>query len=74
MSAAAPRVERRFLVISAVCNLLLGLLGITFALASSSQAILLDGLFNLSYFATGLFTIRVASLVAGGDDERFPHG
>jgi predicted Co/Zn/Cd cation transporter (cation efflux family) len=35
---------------------------------------LLDGLFNLTYFATGLFTVKVASLVAGGDDERFPHG
>ena len=74
MKAVAREVERRFLVISAVCNLLLGCLGITFALASSSQAILLDGVFNFTYFATGLFTIRVAYLVAGGDDERFPHG
>ena len=70
----ALKVERRFLVISAGCNLLLGCLGSTFALVTSSQAILLDGLFNFSYFATGLFTVRVASLVAGGDDERFPHG
>ena len=74
MNAAALKVERRFLVISAVCNLLLGCLGITFFLVSSSQAILLDGLFNMSYFATGLFTVKVASLVVGGDDERFPHG
>ena len=74
MKEAALKVERRFLVISPICNLLLGCLGITFALTSSSQAILLDGLFNLSYFATGLFTVKVASLVAGGDDERFPHG
>ena len=35
---------------------------------------MLDGLFNITYFATGLFTVKVASLVAGGDDERFPHG
>ena len=74
MNAAALEAERRFLVISAGGNLLLGCLGITFAVASSSQAILLDGVFNLSYFVTGLFTIRVASLVVGGDDERFPHG
>ncbi len=74
MKAADLKVERSFLVISAICNLLLGCLGITFALISSSQAILLDGLFNMSYFATGLFTVKVASLVAGGDDERFPHG
>ena len=34
----------------------------------------MDGLFNLTYFATGLFTVKVAGLVARGDDERFPHG
>ena len=44
------------------------------AIASSSQAILLDGLFNIAYLAAGLFTIRVAALLAGGDDERFPFG
>ncbi len=74
MKATALKVEKRFLVISTACNLLLACLGIAFALASSSQAILLDGLFNISYFVTGLFTVRVATLVAGGDDERFPHG
>ena len=35
---------------------------------------MLDGLFNLTYFATGLFTLRVARLVQRGDDERFPYG
>ena len=74
MEAAALRVEKRFLVISALCNLVLGGLGIAFAIVSASQAIQLDGLFNLSYFVTGLFTVKVAALVAGGDDDRFPHG
>ena len=59
---------------SALGNVLVGCVGITVAAFSSSQAILLDGLFNLTYFATGLFTVKVATLVAGGDDERFPHG
>ena len=66
--------ERKYLITSTAANLLVGVLGLTVAVVSSSQAIFLDGLFNLTYFATGLFTVKVASLVAGGDDERFPHG
>ena len=70
----ALKLEKRYLIISAIGNALVGCVGVTVAAVSSSQAILLDGLFNLTYFATGLFTVRVATLVAGGDDERFPHG
>jgi cation diffusion facilitator family transporter len=68
------KLEKRYLIISASGNILVAIVGITVAAVSSSQAILLDGLFNLTYFGTGLFTIKVAALVAGGDDERFPHG
>lgn len=74
METAALQLENRTLKIAACGNLLLAIIGCTAAGLSGSQAILLDGLFNLTYFATGLFTIRVARLVAGGDDERFPHG
>ena len=66
--------ERQTLLISAAGNLLIGIVGIIFAVFSSSQAILLDALFNLTYFATGLFTLKVANLVQQGDDERFPLG
>ena len=68
------RIEKKYLLASAVGNVLVGCVGIGASVASSSQAILLDGIFNLTYFATGLFTVKVASLVARGDDERFPHG
>lgn len=34
----------------------------------------LDGAFNLFYFAAGLFSVKVAALVAHGDDDSFPHG
>ena len=71
---AALQLEKRYLITSAIGNALVACVGVTVAAFSSSQAILLDGLFNLTYFATGLFTVRVATLVAGGDDERFPHG
>jgi cation diffusion facilitator family transporter len=66
--------ERSGLLFSTCGNLLIGVVGVTVALLSHSQAILLDGLFNLTYVATGLFTLRVVRLVHRGDDERFPAG
>ena len=74
MQTNALKQEKQYLKISALGNVLVGCIGIAVAAVSSSQAIMLDGMFNLTYFATGLFTIKVASLVAGGDDERSPHG
>ena len=74
MNRIALKREQKYLTVSACGNLLLGVIGIAAAAVSGSQAILLDGLFNLTYFATSLFTLRVARLVAGGDDERFPYG
>lgn len=74
MEVVTLKREKKYLMVSSFGNVLVGCVGIAVATVSSSQAILLDGLFNLSYFATGLFTLKVASLVAGGDDERFPHG
>ena len=59
---------------SAAGNLIIGVVGILFAVFSRSQAILLDALFNLAYFASGLFTLKVAKMVLQGDDERFPMG
>lgn len=66
--------EKRFLSYSAIGNVVLGVVGITFAALTGSQAILLDGVFNLTYFAMALFTIRVAGYVVSGDDETFPFG
>ena len=74
METSALKREKKYLLTSAFGNVLVGCIGIAVAVVSSSQAILLDGLFNITYFATGLFTIKVASLVARGDDQRFPHG
>jgi predicted Co/Zn/Cd cation transporter (cation efflux family) len=44
------------------------------ALASGSGAILLDGLFNLCFFATAILTLRIATLLSRPDDERYPFG
>ena len=74
MSQLTSPLEARILRVSAGGNLVIGLVGTLFAIITGSQAILLDGLFNLTYFATGLFTLKVAALVQQGDDERFPVG
>jgi predicted Co/Zn/Cd cation transporter (cation efflux family) len=44
------------------------------AVLSGSQAILLDGLYNLAFFVTALFTLRVARLLARPDDATYPFG
>jgi len=66
--------ERKILILSALACLVIGTVALVAALLSDSQAILLDGLFNLTYFLAGLFTIKISRLVMRGDDERFPNG
>ena len=74
MDNQTSKSERQVLLISTVGNLFIGVVGIIFAVFSRSQAIMLDGLFNLTYFASGLFTLKVAKMVLQGDDERYPMG
>jgi predicted Co/Zn/Cd cation transporter (cation efflux family) len=66
--------ERGALVLSAAAAALLAAVGVAAALATGSGAILLDGLFNLCFCVTALFTLRVARLLARPDDERYPFG
>jgi cation diffusion facilitator family transporter len=66
--------EKKGLLISVGGSLLVGIAGLVFSVVTESQAILLDGLFNLTYFIVGLFTLKVAKLVQQGDDEYFPAG
>ena len=68
------QVEKSGLMTSIGGSLLVGLAGLVFAILTSSQAILLDGLFNITYFIISLFTLKVARLVLKGDDEYFPAG
>lgn len=74
MDPKSSQVESKGILMSTIGNLVIGLVGLAFATFSHSQAILLDGLFNLTYVGTGLFTLKVARLVQLGDDEQFPMG
>jgi len=66
--------ERMALWFSSAMALLMGSVGITFAVLTDSRAILLDGLFNLTYFVVALATIRVAALTARPGSAEFPFG
>ncbi len=74
MTDKLARAERTYLLIGTGGNAVLGVLGISFAYVSLSDAILLDGAFNLTYFVTGLFTLRIAQLLRRGDNQEFPFG
>ena len=70
MKTQNNQLERKMLMISCMGNLMIGVVGPIFAVMSTSQAIMLDGIFNLTYFVTGLFTLKVARLVKKGDSEK----
>jgi len=66
--------ERRGLWLSIVGALGMAALGIGFAILTSSDAVLLDGLFSLIGFAIGLVSLQVATLIRRPDDESYHFG
>ena len=66
--------EKRGLWLSILGALFMAGLGIGFAILTSSDAVLLDGLFSLVGFVVGLVSLRVATLVRRPDDEFFHFG
>jgi predicted Co/Zn/Cd cation transporter (cation efflux family) len=68
------KTESGALILSTVAALAIGIVAMAAAVLSGSQAILLDGLYNLAFFVTALFTLRVARLLARPDDATYPFG
>lgn len=68
------KAENKGLKISAIGAVIVGCVGVAFSKLTGSQAILLDGAFNLVYFVVSLLTLKVSKLVFLGEDERFPAG
>ena len=68
------RTERNAILITVFGNLLMAALGFGFALATRSQAVLLDGVYSLIGFGLALLSVRVSALVLRPDDEKYPFG
>ena len=59
---------------TAIEILLIGCFGLIFSYITASDAILLDGLYNLAYFIASLLTVRVANLIQKGSSDAFHFG
>jgi cation diffusion facilitator family transporter len=66
--------EERGLLVSVFGSLLVGCAGMVFWILTEAEAIMLDGVFNLTYFVTGLFALKVARLMRQGENDDFPMG
>jgi predicted Co/Zn/Cd cation transporter (cation efflux family) len=66
--------ERSALRLSIWGALVMAFLGFLFAFLTSSQAILLDGIFSLLGCGLAIATLHVAGMILRPDDEHFPFG
>lgn len=66
--------EKTALKISILGCVFMGGLGISFALLTNSDAILLDGMFNLIAFGLGIITLKIFLRLEKGETERFQFG
>ena len=66
--------ERSALLLSAGAAATVGCVGVLVFFQARSHAILLDGLFNVSYFVAALLTLKIATLVHRPDTEKHPFG
>ncbi|MBT9316380.1 cation diffusion facilitator family transporter [Leptothoe spongobia] len=66
--------EQRALKLTIFGNAGMVLLGLVFAVISSSEAILFDGVFSAIHLAISLLSLRVARLLYLPEDKEFPFG
>lgn len=66
--------ERSAMRFSIYGALTLGVVGILFAIWSKSQAVLLDGAFNLISFIMAALALRISKLMDSPETERYPVG
>lgn len=70
----AGRIERGSLRVAMAANLVMGMAGIYAALASRSDALLVDGLFSAVNFLSAIVAARVGISIARAPDRRRPFG
>ena len=66
--------EKKALLISAISNFLIGGAALFAAVLSGSQAIQLDGIYNLIFCVMGVLSLKISGLVSQRADSRFPYG
>ncbi|MBT9311844.1 cation diffusion facilitator family transporter [Leptothoe kymatousa] len=66
--------EQQALKLTILGNAGMVVLGVVFALISSSEAILFDGVFSGIHLAISLLSLRVANLLYQPEDQEFPFG
>jgi len=66
--------EKKALYASVTANGLLGILGFCFFFLTDSEAILLDGAFNIVSMVMGLLSLKVVELLAIPEDSRYHFG
>lgn len=66
--------ERRALKFSIAGNLTMGVLGIGFAAASHSYAVLLDGVYSIISFVFALLSLKVVGMIMRPANEDYPFG
>jgi predicted Co/Zn/Cd cation transporter (cation efflux family) len=74
MAAPDPAGERAALQRSIVATAVLGLLGVTWGVATRSQMILLDGVYAVIGIAVSWLLLRASALAAAGPTRSYPFG
>lgn len=66
--------ERNAIKYSILGNLVMGLLGLGFAVASHSDAVLLDSIYSLVNFTAALLSLKVAGMIMRPANKDYPFG
>ena len=66
--------EHRSLHISAVGALIMAILGVYYGIKTSSEAILLDGLFSVTSFFIAILTLKAVKLISEPESPSYHYG
>ena len=67
-------IERKSLGIARIFNVIMGIMGVAFAVLSQSNAIMVDGLYSLVNFISSLIAAKVSLKITLDADEKMPFG
>jgi predicted Co/Zn/Cd cation transporter (cation efflux family) len=67
-------IERKSLGIARIFNVIMGIMGVTFAILSQSNAIMVDGLYSSVNFISSLIAARISLKLTLDADEKMPFG